>query len=202
LAVATALASDYLAFSPLKEDRAFQARLPGDPRLEPRYRGYNALYRLRPAEERFVLDWRVVPAGTPLPVPAERAVAGWPAYPRLADLQARRYEGWVDADRILGGRGDCLALVRDWEEAPGVGAPDRGPIRWELAPWGPTTLWVDGEPAVRMAGELRSVLGRGVLLAPRLEPGPHRMTVLTCRAGSGGEGDRAGFYLLRREGSP
>jgi hypothetical protein len=48
---------------------------------------------------------------------------------------------------------------------------------------------------------MRSVLGRGVLLGPRLEPGPHRMTVLTCRASSGGEPGRAGFYLLRREAS-
>jgi hypothetical protein len=212
LAVATALASDYLAFSPLKEDRAFQARLPGDPRLEPRYRGYNALYRVRPAAGAFVLDWRAVPAGTPLPVPAEHSAAAWPAYPRLADPGARRREGWVDADRILGGHGDCLALVRDWEEAPGAGGaaaepsgsrtPDRGPTRWELAPWGPTTLWLDGEPAARVAGEMRSVLGRGVLLEPRLGPGPHRMTVLTCRASSGGEPGRAGFYLVRREGAP
>jgi hypothetical protein len=49
---------------------------------------------------------------------------------------------------------------------------------------------------------MRSVLGRGVLLEPRLGPGPHRMTVLTCRASSGGEPGRAGFYLVRREGAP
>lgn len=196
LTVATALESDYLAFSPLKQGPALAARLPGDPRLDPLYRGFNALYRVRPAERRFVLDWWAVPAGTPLPVPGGQDVEGWHPYPRQEDRRARRIEGWVDGDRILGGEGDCLALVRD--RVPS-GEPQLGPgrARWELAPYGPTALWVDGELLVRVNGAMGSVPGRGVMVELPPGPGPHRVTVLTCRADGDGEPGRIGFYLLR-----
>lgn len=200
LTVVTALESEYLAFSPLKQGEAFKARMPADPRLEPLYRGYNSLYRVRPAPGPFVLDWRAVPAGTPLPVPPGRPLEGWLPYPRLEEPGTRRIEGWVDGDRILGGEGDCLALTRDEPGEPDPESEEAG-ARWELAPHGPTALWVDGDLVVRVNGEMGSVLGRGVVVEARPGLGLRRMTVLTCRGGADGHRGRVGFYLLRRDAS-
>jgi hypothetical protein len=115
-------------------------------------------------------------------------MAAWPAYPRLVDPRGRELEGYVDARRISQGRG-CVGLAHE-ETAE---APAR--IDYELAPSGPSTLWLDGRLLVTAAGEAGAVLGRGTLLPVELTAGPHRLTVLTCPDST----NRSGFYLVERK---
>ena len=64
---------------------------------------------------------------------------------------------------------------------------------YELAPYGPTKLWLDDDLVLATGDTPRAYLGSGTIVPLRLEPGSHRITVLTCpgRDGSG----RSGFYL-------
>ena len=66
--------------------------------------------------------------------------------------------------------------------------------RYEMAPYGPAELWLDGRERVRSGGGSSGVLGRGIELSFDLAPGPHVWAVRTCPAAG-----RSGFYLLRRE---
>ncbi|HSG38662.1 MAG TPA: hypothetical protein VLE27_03395, partial [Thermoanaerobaculia bacterium] len=84
----------------------------------------------------------------------------------------------------------CLALVHEEETASSVR------IDYELAPSGPTTLWLDGRLLTSASGDGGAVLGHGIVTPVDLTPGLHRITVLTCPE-SGREG-RSGFYLLER----
>ncbi len=155
------------------------ARLRNDPRARPLHVGFQALFALvEPPPGSFVLDWRVVPAGA-LPPPVDAPLADWPAYPRMPQPPLRAVEGFVDAGRVAS---SCVAFAR--EQSPG------DPGRYELAPYGETTLWLDGAALLSTSGN-SAVLGEGVSFAL---PPARRLTVLTCP----GEGGRAGFYLLRR----
>jgi hypothetical protein len=66
--------------------------------------------------------------------------------------------------------------------------------RFELAPSGPTVLWLDGDLLVAVETDLDAVLGRGLTfeLPPRSESG--RLTIRTCPSVRG----EMGLYLLRR----
>jgi len=200
LATRVVLDSDHLAFAPYKQSTLLLARLAADPRIEPRFRDNHHLYRFVPgANAGFVLDWKVVPPGTKLPVSRETDVDEWPDWPRAPEPELRALEGWVDADRVLPDSVDCLALVCDVE--PVETAPDEQGGEWELAPHGSTAVWWDDRLLAAVRGNLHSVLGRGVVLVPDASPGHHRITVFTCRADAPGEQGargRAGFFLLRR----
>lgn len=212
------LESDFLAFSPIKQSQALLGRLAEDPRVEPLYRGFHHLYRFVPDRNHaFVLDWRVVPADVELPVTAEFDIRSWPLWPRAEAAELRALEGWVDADRVLRGAGECLALVRDveggervspTEDVEGTSRWVQGEMAWELTPHGPTRLWLDGELRLDVRADLGSVLGQGVRFAfPSHDTAEaaeaaagatrHRLTVLTCRERDAlqGTSGRAGFYL-------
>ena len=180
------LDSDFLIVSRFHRAPELLERLADDPRLVPRYAGYTLIYEVVPADGAFALDWKMVPRGEALPVATEVDISAWRDYPR-SEGAGREVEGFVDVAR-LDGLSRCVALVRDARSEA-----DGGARSVELAPWGPTTLWIDGAPPVS-TGALGAVLGRGVGLA--LEPGAgrRRMSVLTCR----GEDARSGFYLVRR----
>jgi hypothetical protein len=166
LAAVAGLESDFIVCPLGGETRGLVDRLAADPRVTALHRGFNGVFQIHPAAG-FVLDWQ--------------------GYPRLADPAARAVEGYVDARRISPG-GDCATLVHD-EEAKAATRTD-----YELAPSGPTTLWLDGRLLAIVAGEPGAVLGKGILLPVDLAPGAHRITVRTCPARDG----RAGFYLLAR----
>ncbi|HEY4588073.1 MAG TPA: hypothetical protein VII86_02555, partial [Thermoanaerobaculia bacterium] len=186
---AAGLDSEFIA-CPLDADtRLLVARLSADPRVQTLYRGFNGVFRVGPGAG-FVLDWKVVPPASPLPPPADAAVASWPGYPRLADPRGRELEGYVDARRVSQGR-ECVGLVH--EEA--AGAPVR--IEYELAPSGPSTLWLDGRLLASEMGEPGAVLGRGIVLPVELTAGTHRLAVLTCPDTT--PAARAGFYLVERK---
>jgi hypothetical protein len=67
--------------------------------------------------------------------------------------------------------------------------------RFELAPWGPSTAWLNGDLIASLGGEPKAVLGRGVTFAIDLAPGRNQLTVRTC-TGKNEKGPR-GFYLRR-----
>jgi hypothetical protein len=188
---AAGLDSQFIVVPLGDETRRLTERLSGDPRIQALYRGFNGVFRVGPAAGAgFVLDWKVVPSSSPLPPPADAVPASWPDYPRLADPAARATEGYVDARRVAQGR-DCVGLVHEETAAAAVR------IDYELAPSGPSTLWLDGRLLAATAGEPGAVLGRGIVLPVDLTPGPHRIAVLTCPEST--PESRAGFYLLERK---
>ena len=189
------LDSEFLAASRNHRHPSLFERLRHDPRVGPRYQGHSLLFQLLPnRNEGFVLDWRRVPVGFELPVAPEAATSDWPQYPLATDARVRSVEGYVDARRF--GDEPCVALVHDLQIDPG----EAGVRTWELAPYGPTTLWLDGEPLVSTQASLQAFLGRGLRVSADLEAGGHRLTALTCRGEVIGEGASAysGFYLLDR----
>jgi hypothetical protein len=166
LAAVAGLESDFIVCPLGEETRGLVERLTADPRVTVLHRGFNGVFQIHPAAG-FVLDWQ--------------------GYPRLADPAARAVEGYVDARRISQGR-DCATLVH--EEETGTAAR----VDYELAPSGPTTLWLDGRFLASTAGNPGAVLGEGIRLPVDLAPGLHRITVRTCPAKDG----RSGFYLVER----
>ncbi len=186
MTLATELRSDYLALSRFHESSRLRQRLAADPRLREVHRAYTLLYEVVPgANERFVLDWRVVPEGR-LP-PAAGEVDGFAPYPRAED-ELRSLEAYVDSGRLVDDPGDCLALVHPLAVAePTVRT-------YELAPYGPSKLWLDDTLLLSLDESPSAVLGHGVTVPLALEPGEHRLTVLTCP----GTGNRSGFYLVKR----
>ncbi len=187
LALRQRLDSDFLALSRFHRHPALLRQLEADPRFRLRYGGYTLLYELvAEGNQDFVLDWRLVPRGTELPVMPDQPVPEWPAYPRLVAAELRASEGLVDCGRLQP-PSRCQALVHDFQLAK---AERR---RWELAPVGVTSLWLDGR-ALASTGTLGAVLGAGVTLPVKLDAGAHRLTILTCSDGS----RPAGFFLLER----
>ena len=182
------LRSDYLALSRYHRSADLLARLAADPRLEPVHRGYTLLYRLRDdVNQDFVLDWRVGPPGVDQPPPLDQ-LSDLPSHPRAADA-LRSLEGYVDTRSDAGVDDGCRLLVHPFE----VSTPE---LRlYELAPYGPTRLWLDDRLVVSTGGTPGAVLGLGLAIPLALTPGHHRLTVSTC---PGASASYAGFYLLRR----
>lgn len=185
LAAVAELDSDFIVCPMEGETRRLAERLSADPRVQVLHRGFNGVFRIRPASG-FVLDWKVVPANSSSPPAAP--VFG-PDYPRLMNPRARAVEGYVDARRVARGR-SCVALVHELE------SDARARVDYELAPSGPSTLWLDDRLLISTAADSGAVLGRGIVLPMDLTPGRHRITVLTCPE-SGPEA-RSGFYLVER----
>ncbi len=181
------LGSDHIALSRFHWPPRLQDRLSADPRLEEVHRAFTLLYRLVPgANQGFVLDWRIVPGGRLPPNPAD--IPRFAPYPRAESPEVRAVEGYVDAAPLIYEPGDCLALVHPFTVAEAT-------IRtYELAPYGPSKLWLDDRLLLAVDETPAAVLGRGATLPLELDPGEHRITVLTCPA----EEDRSGFYLLAR----
>jgi hypothetical protein len=193
LAVAE-LDSEYIVCPMEGETGQLVKRLLGDPRIEVLHRGFNGVFRIRPAQgAQFVLDWKVV-QGDDLssPPPAEASSLFWPGYPRHADPRARAIEGYVDARRVAPGS-SCAMLAHE-RESQG----ER--VDYEFAPSGPSALWLDGRPLVKVEASPGAVLGQGIELPAELAPGRHRIVVLTCVESV--LDSPSGFYLVERHPEP
>lgn len=191
------LASDHLALSRLHQPQALLARLAAEPRLETRYAGYTLLFALAERPPGFLLYWRLAPEGGVPPVADPARLAGWPTYPRAERAEARAVEGFVDLDRF--GRDaavDCRTVATELAPGEAVGAAREA---LELAPWGPTAAWLDGELLLATDDSLRATPGRGLRIElPRASAGGI-LTVLSCREPETG---RIGFSVRRlREGA-
>ncbi|MEM8959854.1 MAG: hypothetical protein AAGD38_00110 [Acidobacteriota bacterium] len=194
LATVTTLDSQFIAYSLVGRPARLTRRLFADPRVKVRHNYNNLLFEiLDDSNDDFVLDWRLVPASASLPPDNTVSLDGWPRYPRARTPQGQRVEGFVDGSRV-GAVDHCLGFVRDEV----VDADTR--IHWALAPWGPTRLWLNGEPMITVEDSMHAALGEEVMLPVTLTAGRHRLTVVTC---ADTEPDaitpgHVGFYLLER----
>lgn len=189
------LVSDYVVVSRFHPAPQMLERFGSDPRFETLYEGLTYLYRVVPGKnDGFLLDWRILPRGEALPVAAETDVSSWPAWPRSEDPAVAALEGFVDANRV-DENSPCLALVSEVESGGGAAV-------FELAPYGPTAVWIDQDLAVSTKSAQKAFLGHGTEFVARLEPGRHRVTAVTCRVPpeKAGSPSYSGFYLRRREG--
>jgi hypothetical protein len=167
-----------------------RARLAGDPRVERLHDGITFLDRFVPdANAGFLLDWKVIPAGLPVPPSLEVVLAPETTdYPRASSAAERSLEGYVDGRR-LGAASECATFAR----ALDVG---RERIALEVSPYGPAEVYLDDELRA-IVPPRAAVLGRGVVLPLALAPGRHRLTVRTCPYDG-----QLGFYALVRSREP
>lgn len=188
LASTVGLDSDYLAYATPGSSSTLGRRLASDPRVVYLHRGIHVLVHfVPPPPATFVLDWRWRPAPAAGQGEDERP---WAPYPRRAGAVGRELEGYVDARRVeKRGRGCLLFEHTERTEASAERV-------YELAPYGPATLRLDGAEVVKLGEGRRAVLGGGALVPLRLAPGRHRFTVLSCPDPATG---RNGFYLARRQ---
>jgi hypothetical protein len=164
-----------------------KARLVADPRVTPLHDGITYLYRFAPDRNaNFLLDWKVLPPGAPVPPPlALLRDPTTPSWPRAETAAARALEGYVDGRR-LGRAEGCVVFARVEE----VSAPTQRLI--EFAPYGDAQVFLD-DAALAAIPPRAATLGRGVTLPLTLAPGPHRLTVRTCARDG-----HLGFYALVR----
>jgi hypothetical protein len=182
LAVAVALDSQFLAYSPYAGLDALTARLENDPRVAIRHRlhGFNLLWTILPdRNDAFVLDW--VDAAT------QRRYPRWPAE------RGTRVEGYVDTRRLDHGE-DCVTLAHT------IAAAEPARRVYELAPWGASTVSLDGREIAGIGGEPKAMLGSGAIFAMDVTAGDHLLSVRTC-PGREKKG-RRGFYLRRLAAEP
>jgi hypothetical protein len=187
LALRRDLASDHLALSRYHQPGALIQRLEADPRLRPLHQGYTLLFQVVAAENSpFLLDWRVVPPGARLP-PSPEGSTAWPLLRRQEQGELRALEAYVDASQETPAERRCTAFSHLVE----VVAEQN--VLYELAPYGPTRLWLDDRLAVAVEGTLEARLGRGLKVPAQWAPGKHVITVLTCRGQDASP--EIGFYL-------
>ncbi len=165
-----------------------KARLATDPRVAHLHDGITFLYRfLEGRNADFLLDWKVLPEGAPMPPPLDLvADPALPLYPRAATERERAVEGYVDGRR-LGAAAGCIGFAR----AEDVERATR--LVLEVSPYGSAEVYADDRPTAAIPSPRAAVLGRGVVLSLALDPGRHRLAIRTCPA----EG-QVGFYALVR----
>ena len=157
-----------------------------------RLHGFNLLWTILPdRNDAFILDWFELPSRkdeVASPTTANLDASTLRRYPRWPVGRGTRVEGYVDTRRLDDGPG-CVALGH-----PIVTAE---PQLWqvELAPWGTSTVWLNGNEVAGIGGEPKAVLGRGVTFPLDLAAGDNLLAVRTC-AGKNEKGPR-GFYLRR-----
>ncbi len=187
LAAAEHLDSEYLALAIPRTAPLLTDRLAADPRIETLHRGSNWLLRFSPPPAAsFVRDWRLLPADLAPPNGSGLDAYTLAPYPRHPQPELAQLEAYIDAQRVVP-PGSCAAFARRLEVDQAVR------IDYEIAPSGPTVMWLDGVQLIELRVGVDAVLGRGPHLELRLSPGSHWLEVLTCPAA----GDpQSGFYLL------
>lgn len=177
------LDSEWLAH-PWNRDPELRKRLEGDPRVELVHAGLHRLVRFRPASG-FVLDWALYPAGgLESRPPAEGDPASWPVVRGPSDDRLAGMAAYVDAEAVAPSL-PCLGFAR---------LPGEGEREVELAPWGPTSVWVGGHRLLSVEDDLEARPGRPVRF--RIDPSPGEMVaVVTCE---GRSPERKGFSWRER----
>ena len=165
-----------------------KTRLLHDPRVVRLHDGVTYLFRFVEGQNRaFLLDWKVLPASTSMPPPADLITdPRTPSYPRAETDRERAIEGYVDGRRV-GGASECLSFARVDE----IDRPTE--LTLEVAPYGSAEVFMDDRLAALIPAQRGAVLGRGVILPLTLAPGRHRLAIRTCASGP-----HIGFYALLR----
>lgn len=177
--VKTMLASDYFAADLSAVHPILLARLRNDPRLVLLHEGTNALYRIESRPERFVRDWNGVTSPDFVAIDAHQLVDdNSSALPRGSAGRPSRWKTEV---------GGCVTF-RHLEPPRAVAQT------FELAPYGPSTLTIDGRPVTSTHETRFAVLGAGYRFQLMPAAVPQVIEVTSCRAIDG----VGGFYLLRR----
>lgn len=109
------------------------------------------------------------------PARSARFIADWSPLTAATDP----LRGFVDATRIA--NGGCATLAHDETSS--------SPARYEFAPWGPSTLSIDGRTIASISDARAAILGHGVPFD--LPAGHHTFIVRTCVAAG-----VAGFDLV------
>jgi hypothetical protein len=193
-AIARELESEYLAFT-VGSYPELERRLAGDPRATLLHRGRHALYRVQSRADGFVEGWTPSPSSVDArlvnpevaPGAAFRAETNQPV--QQADPTSRpdaQPSSYVDARAAIAADG-CAVLIHDESVIT-----TRARL-FELAAWGPSVLWVDGQQRMQLPAANRARLGESPAVLIRLEPGPHQFKIRTCISDG-----QAGFYLLDR----
>src|SRR5207244_540920 len=132
-----------------------KARLALDPRVAHLHDGITSLYRFLEARNAdFLLDWKVLPAGAPMPPPPDLvADPALPLYPRAATERERAVEGYVDGRR-LGAAAGCIGFAR----AENLDRPTR--LVLEVSPYGSAEVYTDDQPTAAIPSPRAAVLGR------------------------------------------
>lgn len=111
-----------------------------------------------------------------------RFMSDWTLEPRATNIHSTT--GYVDATSMPEA---CTTFAA----TQSVAEPRTELI--ELAGWGPTELFVDGQQRLQLPAARLARLGEGAAIPVRLESGEHRWRVRTCK-----HAGRAGFYLVNR----
>ena len=189
LAVAAALDSQLLTYSPYAGLDLLTARLEHDPRVAIRHRlhGFNLLWTILPdRNDTFILDWFELPSkkdeASPTTTSLDPTLCASP--PSLAGRTGDQGGGLC---RHPPSRRWTLRHARPRRR-------HRRGWHWqvELAPWGASTAWLNGNEVAGIGGKTQAVLGRGVNFALDLVAGDNLLAVRTC-AGKNEKGPR-GFY--------
>jgi hypothetical protein len=179
----TLLDSDHLAYTPQEPGSPLRRRLATDPRIEQRHGMPDLLVSFRPnANGAFVLDWSLLSSSGESTGP----------YPRAIDSTGRSVEGYVDANRIQSAAA-CQRFLHTFE------IEEATRREYEFAPYGPSSVWLNGRGVVRTAGDLEARLGEGLRLPLELTAGENSFLVETCRSARNPE--YVGFYLVERTGA-
>jgi hypothetical protein len=140
-----------------------ERRLANDPRAQLLQRGRHALFRMQRTDPHFFTDWT--------------SDSGASASQTRASF--------IDASPYL--RDGCATFQRS--EIASLSRTQR----LELAGWGPTAFFIDGQQRLPPSAANLARLGEGSGLAIRIEPGTQHWVVKTCA-----HAGKAGFYLVDR----
>lgn len=167
-----ALQSDFIVYQQNVET-VLDARVRNDPRIHPIYtRGMFLGLVVPPSRDVFLLDWTVTNQ----------------KYPVAPDPRIREVEAFIDTTRISSAAACATAthpLVQPRDER----------LTFEFAPFGPSSLSIDGRLIAANSGEMGAILGQGIVIPFDARAGAHEIAVTTCRTAP----DRPrGFYLLIR----
>ena len=181
------LLSDHIALSRFHQPSGVIERLRADPRVRTVYEGYTLLFQLaEEGQEAFLPNWRISPPGVPWP-PAVEDIQRWPLLATPSEEGQPFLGGYVNFEEKLPPEGRCAAVAHE------LRTEEAGTRTFELAPYGPTRLWLDGRLVVEVEGNLGARLGRGLRLSLDLKGGAQSLAVVTCRSAEDGRGP--GFYF-------
>lgn len=166
------LLSDHLAFPSTRGEPVVE-RLNGDPRVRVLHRGSHTLVSFRPAPTGFVLDWTDPANGE--------------SWPRAEDPWKRAVEGYVNLTAFRPEE-PCTVVEHVWNQ------PTNANALLTLAPYGPSTLVLNGTELAEIRDTPRAYVNRGLRIPAALNEGENRLRIRTCAAQDNG---MKGFYLVK-----